>query len=54
MEKNKELETAINNVTKAVRTYKGTYDEHIQLQNDIKLIIDYINTLIEENKSETK
>lgn len=46
------LEKAINNITLAIRKYKGTYDEHLQLQNDLKLVIDTINTSIEEKKDE--
>lgn len=44
------VEKAINNITLAIRKYKGTYDEHLQLQNDLKLIIDTINKSIEEKK----
>lgn len=46
------LEKAINNITLAIRKYKGTYDEHLQLQNDLKLLIDTINQSIKENDNE--
>jgi len=34
----KQLETALNNVTQACYQFKGTKADHIQLQNDLDLI----------------
>lgn len=48
---NKKLEESVNRVSNAIRQVRGTYDEHVKLQEDFKTIIDYINHLIEENKN---
>jgi hypothetical protein len=53
MTKEKDLENAVNNISRAIRQYKGTYEEHVQLQNDLKLMIDYINGLLEKNEEKT-
>lgn len=47
----KKIEDSINRVSNAIRQVRGTYDEHVKLQEDLKTIIDYINHLIEENKN---
>jgi hypothetical protein len=47
----KKLEESVNRVSHAIRQVRGTYDDHVKLQEDLKAIIDYINHLIEENKN---
>lgn len=55
MENEQKLLKSINNISNALRLYKGTYEEHVQLQADLKLIIETLNVFLEEKKqNETK
>jgi len=56
MENEQKLLKSINNISSALRLYKGTYEEHVQLQADLKLIIETLNVFLEEKKQndETK